>query len=171
LVGQLRARGEAIVLDLGCGFRKAGSIGIDATAENTDADLICLLGFDPLPFDDASVDEIVCRDFLEHIPKSVYLESRRRLHYPVMFLMDEIWRVLKPGGLFRSWTPMYPHPEVFQDPTHLSAWTIKSMDYFCGLYPGAKRIYGIQANFEKIVAREEQFYLYAELRKPATDAA
>ena len=166
LVQTLHSRGESVVLDLGCGFRKAGTIGIDATAENTDADLICLLGFDLLPFDDASVDEVVCRDFLEHIPKAVYLESQARLHYPVLQLMDEIWRVLRPGGVFRSWTPMYPHPEVFQDPTHLSAWTIKSMDYFCGIYAGAKRIYKIQSCFEKVAVREEGFYLYAELRKP-----
>jgi SAM-dependent methyltransferase len=81
-------------------------------------------------------------------------------------LMDEVWRVLKPGGVFRSWTPMYPHPEVFQDPTHLSVWTIKSMDYFCGDYAAAKRIYGIRACFEKVDVREDGFYLFAELRKP-----
>lgn len=166
LVSDLRSRGESVVVDLGCGFRKAGNIGIDATPANTDADLICLLGFDPLPFANGVVDEVVCRDFLEHIPKAVYLESKGRFHYPVMYLMDEIWRVLRPGGIFRSWTPMYPHPEVFQDPTHLSAWTIKSMDYFCGVYAGAKRIYGIQSCFEKIEVREDGFYLFAELRKP-----
>ena len=166
LVAELRGRGAPVVVDLGCGFRKEGTIGIDATRENTDADLVCLLGFDPLPFDDGSVDEVVCRDFLEHIPKAVFLESRRRMHYPVMHLVDEIWRVLRPGGVFRSWTPMFPHPEVFQDPTHLSAWTMKSMDYFCGLYPGAKKIYKINACFEKVDVREEGFYLFSELRKP-----
>ena len=166
LVQNLRDRGEAVVLDLGCGFRKAGSIGVDARAENTTADVICLLGFESLPFEEGTVDEVVCRDFLEHLPKSTYLESRKSLHFPVIHLMDDVWRVLKPGGLFRSWTPVYPHPEVFQDPTHLSAWTMKSMDYFCGLYEGARRIYGIKACFEKIIVREEGFYLYAELRKP-----
>jgi hypothetical protein len=166
LMRELAERGEKIILDLGCGFRKSGNIGIDVAAENTEADLICLLGFDPLPFSNSTVDEVVCRDFLEHIPKAVYSDSRGRLIYPVMQLMDEVWRVLKPGGIFRSWTPMYPHPEVFQDPTHLSAWTIKSMDYFCGGYEAAKRIYRIQACFEKIDVREDGFYLFAELRKP-----
>lgn len=166
LIHDLRKRGEKIVLDLGCGFRKAGNIGIDATPQNTDADLICLLGFESLPFTDSAIDEVICRDFLEHLPKAVYLESKGRLHYPLMQLMDEVWRVLKPGGVFRSWTPMYPHPEVFQDPTHLSVWTIKSMDYFCGDYAVARRIYGIQACFEKVNVREDGFYLVAELRKP-----
>lgn len=166
LLRELQERGEKVVLDLGCGFRKAGNIGIDASATNTHADLICLLGFESLPFADSVVDEVVCRDFLEHIPKAVFLETKGCMHYPVMQLMDEIWRVLKPGGIFRSWTPMYPHAEVFQDPTHLSVWTIKSMDYFCGTYAVAREIYGIRACFEKIDVREDEFYLYAELRKP-----
>lgn len=166
LVNDIRGTGERVVVDLGCGFRNSGNIGIDATASNTQADLICLLGFQPLPFEDGSIDEVICRDFLEHIPKAVYLESKGCIHYPVLYLMDEIWRVLRPGGVFKSWTPMYPHPEVFQDPTHLSEWTIKSMDYFCGIYEGAKRIYKIKACFDKIDVREDGFYLFAELRKP-----
>lgn len=166
LTRSLREHGEKIILDLGCGFRKAGNIGIDIQAKNNDADLICLLGFEQLPFEDATVDEVVCRDFLEHLPKAVYLETKGRFHYPVIQLIDEVWRVLKPGGIFRSWTPMYPHPEVFQDPTHLSVWTIKSMDYFCGVYSVANKTYEIQACFEKIEVREEGFYLFAELKKP-----
>jgi Methyltransferase domain len=166
LVNEAHVRGEKVVLDLGCGFRKAGNIGIDAKVGNNDADIVCLLGFEPLPFEEASVDEVVCRDFLEHIPKAVYLESEGKLHYPVIYLIDEVWRVLKPGGIFRSWTPMYPHPEVFQDPTHLSAWTIKSMDYFCGIYPVAQRTYEIRACFEKLEVCEDGFYLFAKLMKP-----
>lgn len=166
LVNEARARGEKVVLDLGCGFRKAGNIGIDAKEGNNDADIVCLLGFEPIPFLDESVDEVICRDFLEHLPKAVYLESKGKLHYPVICLINEVWRVLKPGGIFRSWTPMYPHAELFQDPTHLSAWTLKSMDYFCGVYQVAKKTYEIDACFEKIDVCEDGFYLYAKLRKP-----
>lgn len=166
LIRNLRERGENITLDLGCGFRKAGNIGIDIHAKDNDADLVCLLGFEQLPLEDATVDTVICRDFLEHVPKAVYLETKGQFHYPIIQLIDEVWRVLKPGGIFRSWTPMYPHPQVFQDPTHLSVWTIKSMDYFCGVYSVANKTYGIQACFEKIDVREEGFYLFAELRKP-----
>jgi hypothetical protein len=166
LVDRLHKQGQKIVVDLGCGFRKKGSIGIDSKRDGTEADIVCLLGFDRIPLEDGSADEVVCRDFLEHLPKAVFLESRREFHYPIMYLMDEIWRILKPGGLFTSWTPVFPHPELFQDPTHLSAWTMNSMGYFCGEYPVARRIYGVRACFEKLGVSEDGFYLHAQLRKP-----
>lgn len=169
LIKKLQKQKEKIVVDLGCGFRKNGNIGIDCRRLETSADIICLLGFEKIPLEDGVADEIFCRDFLEHIPKAVFLETQRKLYYPIMQLVDEIWRILKPGGIFTSYTPMYPHGEAFQDPTHLSAWTINSMNYFCGEHPGARRIYGIRACFEKIAVREEGFYLYAQLRKPQED--
>jgi SAM-dependent methyltransferase len=165
LVAQIRARGEPINVDLGCGFRKKGNVGIDLTAEGTQADLICRLGFEPIPLDDESVDTIFCRDFLEHIPKAYFSERENKLRYPAINLMNEIWRVLKPGGTFTSFTPCYPAPEVHQDPTHLSVWTKESMQYFCGKYPVAAR-YGVHAKFELVENRLDGFYLHAILRKP-----
>ena len=153
-------------VDLGCGFRKNGNIGIDVTSQGTNADLICRLGFEPLPLDDESADEMYCRDFLEHLPKAYYSERASRMVYPVIDLFNEIWRVLKPGGLFTSFTPCYPTPEVHQDPTHLSVWTLESMQYFCGKYPVAK-LYGVKAAFELIANRMDGFYLHAVLKKPA----
>jgi SAM-dependent methyltransferase len=167
LVESIRAREEAVILDLGCGFRKQGNVGIDIQAQGTSADLLCTLGFEAIPLDDESVDQVVCVDFLEHLPKAVYTEQPRRTIYPVIELMNEIWRVLKPGGVFTSKTPCYPAVEVHQDPTHLSVWTLHSMDYFCGKYPIA-RLYGVKTNFELLENRLDGFYLLAKLRKPTT---
>jgi SAM-dependent methyltransferase len=166
LVEALRAEGQEIVVDLGCGFRKEGNIGIDATAEGTQADLICRLGFEPIPLDDECADKVFCRDFLEHVPKAVFVESHNRLRYPVIDLMNEIWRILKPEGVFESLTPCYPNPEVHQDPTHTSVWTTESMQYFCGKYPIAN-VYGVRARFEVLESDRKGFYLHAKLRKPA----
>ncbi|MEM8994922.1 MAG: class I SAM-dependent methyltransferase [Acidobacteriota bacterium] len=165
LVEAIRGRGEEVVVDLGCGFRKEGNIGIDLSADGRDVDLICKLGFEDIPLADGVVDKVFCRDFLEHLPKAVYIESRGGLVYPVIDLINEVWRILRPGGLFESLTPVYPHPEVHQDPTHLSAWTMASMKYFCGVYPIAEH-YGVEADFELVENREQDFYLYALLRKP-----
>ena len=165
LVGSIRAGRDPVVVDLGCGFRKNGNVGIDVTAKGTDADLVCRLGFEPIPLDDGSADEVFCRDFLEHLPKGVYSAREGRMVYPIIFLMNEVWRILRPGGVFTSFTPCYPNVEVHQDPTHLSVWTLKSMDYFCGKYPVAQ-VYGVQARFEQLENRMDRFYLHAKLRKP-----
>lgn len=166
LIAALRGRGEPIIVDLGCGFRKRGNVGVDVTSEGTDADLVCRLGFEPLPLADGIADEVFCKDFLEHLPKAYYSESEKKLRYPIIELFNEIWRVLKPGGIFTSLTPCYPNEEIHQDPTHLSVWTEKSMGYFCGKYPVA-RAYGVRTNFELVGNVMERFYLRAVLRKPA----
>jgi SAM-dependent methyltransferase len=165
LVEEIRRRGEPVNVDLGCGFRKSGNLGIDVTPDGTNADLICQLGFEPIPLDDASADSVYCRDFLEHIPKAYYSESEKRLRYPIIELMNEVWRILKPGCTFASLTPCYPNPEVHRDPTHLSVWTLESMPYFCGKYPVAE-LYGIKTKFELVKNRLDGFYLHAVLRKP-----
>ena len=46
--------------------------------------------------------------------------------------MNEIWRVLKPGGILYASTPAYPHNEAFQDPTHVNFITEKTVEYFMG---------------------------------------
>ena len=166
LVEEIRRRGEPINVDLGCGFRKTGNLGIDVRPDRTNADLICRLGFEPIPLDDEIVDSVYCRDFLEHIPKAYYSESEKRLRYPIIELMNEVWRILKSGGSFTSLTPCYPNPEVHRDPTHLSVWTLESMQYFCGKYPVAE-LYGIKTRFELVENRLDGFYLHAVLRKPA----
>ena len=169
LIAQIRLRGEPVEVDLGCGFRKKGNLGIDVKMEGTQADLICRLGFESIPLDDESVETIFCRDFLEHLPKAYYSERENALRYPLIDLMNEIWRILKPGGTFSSFTPCYPAVEVHRDPTHLSVWTLESMAYFCGKYPVAE-LYGIRTNFELIENVLEGFYLHAVLRKPAPAA-
>ena len=170
LIESIREEGDRVVVDLGCGFRKQGNVGIDIQLEGTDADLVCRLGFESIPLDDETADEIFCRDFLEHLPKGVYSERQGKMIYPVIALMNEVWRILKPGGVFTSFTPCYPNIETYQDPTHLSVWTLESMQYFCGKYPVARN-YGVKARFELLENRMDSFYLYAQLRKPESLAA
>lgn len=165
LVKALRERGEKVIVDLGCGFRKKGTVGIDITRNGTDADLICQLGFETIPLPDNSVNRVVCQDFLEHLPKGYYSERERKLNYPIIDLFNEIWRILKPGGKFISRTPAEGHPEMHRDPTHLSVWNLQSMGYFCGEYRVSK-IYGLKETFELVENEMEGFYLRAVLRKP-----
>ena len=65
--------------------------------------------------------------------------------------MNEIYRVLKPGGLFYASTPAFPSPEAFQDPTHVNIITDGTHEYFCGGNPDA-RIYGFTGQFVAIEA-------------------
>ena len=94
LIDAIRQRSEPVNVDLGCGFRKKGNVGIDVTPHGTEADIICRIGFEPIPLDDEVADTVYCRDFLEHIPKAYYSEHDRILRYPVIEVMNEVWRIL-----------------------------------------------------------------------------
>jgi SAM-dependent methyltransferase len=53
----------------------------------------------PLPFEDGTIAKIQAQDVLEHLPFE-----------RVPFVLDEIYRVLKPDGVFRLSVPDYRHP-------------------------------------------------------------
>lgn len=119
---------------------------------------------EPLPFKDSSVDVITAYDFLEHVPRLLYIDSLRK--YPFIDLMSEIYRMLVPGGIFRAHTPAYPHPEMFVDPTHVNYITEGTVEYFL---PGglAGRYYGFVGHFELISQHWDEawpYHLVWELR-------
>ena len=80
-------------------------------------------------------------DFLEHIPIG-----------KVVPVMNEIYRVLKPGGIFESSTPSTDGRGAFQDPTHTSFWNRNSWFYYS--IKEYRNLYGIKADFE-IVKMED----------------
>ncbi|MCX7178088.1 MAG: class I SAM-dependent methyltransferase [Proteobacteria bacterium] len=110
-------------LDLGCGsnpknpFNADELFGVDVRedleANIKRADLV----IEPIPFDDDAFEYVTAHDFLEHIPRVIYAPSRRNAFVEVM---NEVYRVLKVGGLFLSFTPAYPKEEAFRDPTHVN---------------------------------------------------
>lgn len=111
---------KKIRLNLGCGRRKIdGWINIDVREEVT-PDLVLDIENAGLPFEDSSVSEIRAFDFLEHVHQDM-----------VVFVMEEIWRVLEPGGKFEHFTPSTDGRGAFQDPYHVSYWNANSWLYWC----------------------------------------
>jgi len=105
-------------IDLGCGRRKAdGYYGIDCQMLSG-VDLVCDCNR-VIPLPDNVACEVRAFDFLEHV------RNDKRIH-----IMGEIWRILKPGGLFQSMTPSTDGRGAFQDPTHFSFWNQNSFWYF-----------------------------------------
>lgn len=131
---------SGLSLNLGCGYRKLpGFVNLDNRAEvNPDAVVDVL---DGIPYEDNSVDMVRADDFLEHIPVG-----------KVIPVMEEIHRVLKPGGVFESSTPSTDGRGAFQDPTHVSFWNHNSWLYYSD--PAYRGLYGIKADFE-IVSIED----------------
>lgn len=101
-----------------------------------------------LPFEDNSFEEVLCEDFLEHIPQE-----------KVIFVMNEIWRVMKNKAIFKIHVPESPGVTAFQDPTHLSYWNEESFTYYLKNHrrrEGYGVYYGIKAAFKlKSLSRKD----------------
>ena len=83
-----------------------------------------------IPYPDSHFDSVSAYDFLEHIPRVLPGTAAGTTCFPFVELMNEIWRVLAPGGRLYACTPAYPHPAAFQDPTHVNILTRDSHLYF-----------------------------------------
>lgn len=138
-------------LDLGSGlqpkndFDAAECWSLDIIASPNPHHIVCDATQGSLPIEDNSFELVTAYDFLEHIPR-VAVENSRTV-FPFVNLMNEIDRILKPGGHFYSYTPVYPKKTAFQDPTHVNIMTKDTLKiYFSGQEPLA-RMYGFSGNF------------------------
>lgn len=150
-------------LDLGCGavprnpFHCEALVGMDVRPPPSGPGPTAFqyvqgnLVLDPLPFPDRHFDSISAYDVIEHVPRQLHV-SGVGLIYPFVRLMNEIHRVLKPGGHLLATTPGYPRPEAFQDPTHVNFITVATAEYFTGDSPKG-HMYGFTGHFEQIENR------------------
>ncbi len=104
-------------LDLGCGgARREGFVGVD---KRPVGDVVCDLERFPWPFRDESVEVVLASHVVEHIKPWLMIE-----------FMDEAWRILVAGGLFRAEMPVGGSPAFWQDPTHCNGCTERTWEYF-----------------------------------------
>ena len=95
-----------IKLDLGCGKNKrAGFLGVDSRAFEG-VDVVHDLR-QTWPWADGSVDEVHCSHFVEHLTAS------ERIHF-----VNELFRVLKPGGTAQIIVPHWNSHRAYGDLTH-----------------------------------------------------
>lgn len=146
-------------LDLGCGniprnpFQATELFGVDIRCNLEGNIRQADLSAGPIPFDNNMFDFCTAFDFIEHIPKNSWSQGNSRLAF--IELMNETYRVLKPGGMFLHSTPAFPSKEAFQDPTHVNIITEDTMpSYFCEPTNWAKKQgYGFNGSFELIGQR------------------
>lgn len=100
------------------------------------------------PWANDSVESIIAYDIIEHLPDRI-------------FTMNEMWRVLVPGGIADIEVPDASKGCGFhQDPTHISPWCMNSFQYYQNGSFAVQRLadsYGIRARFD-VVSLEERRY-------------
>jgi predicted SAM-dependent methyltransferase len=105
------------VLDVGCGkYKLVGSVGLDVVPLQG-VDVVHDLNKFPYPFDDDSFDRVRLSHVIEHIQS-------------ITKTMEEIHRILRPGGELEITTPHYTDASSWQDPTHVWHLNSRSFDFF-----------------------------------------
>ena len=150
-------------IDLACGDRKReGFYGIDI-APIPGVDLVHDLSIYPWPIETDSVDEVKCSHYVEHIPhidikglikesnsfdefKSKVIESKDGF----INFINELYRIMKPGGKAIITMPYYTSERAFQDPTHTryigeTAFLYLSKDW---MIANKLEHYGIECDFD-----------------------
>jgi predicted SAM-dependent methyltransferase len=108
---------KPLILDLGCGNKKRlGAVGVDFN-DRTVADVLHDLNMFPYPFEDASVDYVYLDNTLEHLDN-------------VVRVMEEIYRIVKPGGTVKVIVPYFRSLWAFIDPTHRHFFTVNSFAFY-----------------------------------------
>ena len=106
-----------IKVNFGCGEKThLDHINIDKTFL-PNVDLIWDLEKTPLPFKTNSISEVKCEHILEHINNFVPL-------------VEELWRICKPGAIIYVFAPYFRYEAAYRDPTHVRFFTEHSFDYF-----------------------------------------
>ena len=145
-------------LDLGCGMEPRNPYGrgelhgIDVRPRPAGGKVIHAVAdliLQPIPYADGFFGSVSAFDFLEHVPRLATAADGRSTQFPFVRLMDEIWRVLAPGGRLYAITPCFPSQAAFQDPTHVNFISVLTHEYFCGDEPQG-RMYGFKGHFREL---------------------
>lgn len=149
-------------LDLACGQHPTpGYQGVDLHAAEG-VRRVNLLRF-PWPWEDASVDEVRCSHFIEHIPsrevsRDDMLPSDVSFRFVDTYLgkdmlfvfMDEVHRILVPGGRATIVAPYARSNRAIQDPTHRRFIVEDTFRYFNKAWRGEAQVdhYGPRCDFD-----------------------
>jgi SAM-dependent methyltransferase len=133
-------------LNLGCGHDvRPGHVNLDA-APLPGVDVVHDLNVLPLPFEDERFVKVVCKDVLEHVD---YIPLLREVH-----------RILRPGGTVDIESPHYTSRAYPLDPTHRTAFSVDTFEFFTRASRWAERDYYFDFHFERVASSLIVFHRY-----------
>jgi SAM-dependent methyltransferase len=134
------SNGARASLHLGSGEKyMPGAVNVDLTAA-TNPDVVHDLNVRPWPFTTSSFDEVHAYDVIEHLDD-------------VLKSVEEIHRVVRPGGALHVIVPHFSSDGAFTDPTHRHYFGARTFDY---MTEGHSNAFYTQARF-RVLKRQIVF--------------
>jgi SAM-dependent methyltransferase len=139
-------------LNVGCGKDiREDFVNLDVV-ELPGVDVVHDLKSFPWPFEESQFDEIHMINVLEHLPETIKT-------------IEELHRISKPGATLIIRVPYWNSPDMLADPTHKSAFSERTLNFFDPAFPECKdRPYYSTARFH--IRRKYcylKFFLYLKL--------
>lgn len=127
-ISALLKEAAGIQLDIGCGANKQpGFVGLDIQ-ELPGVDIVHDFYVMPWPLPDTCAIRAIASHIVEHIPPVAVGPNGTRFLF--IEFMNEVWRILKPGGQFALALPYWLSPGFAQDPTHCNPCNENTWSYF-----------------------------------------
>lgn len=163
-INKLIEKNNSIKLDLGCGKHKTnGYVGMDMFPFEG-VDIVHNVEDFPFPLPDECVSVAIASNLVEHINPHNCVFIR---------FMNEMWRIMKPGGEFLISAPYAFSPGDGQDPSHCNHITEVTWDYFdpLGVLSGGGlyHYYGTLPWEVKINTWDNNGYIETVMRKRIID--
>lgn len=122
---------EMKILNVGAGNHiHRGAVNHDRLKHRPEIDVVHDLNLLPWPWADNEFDQVCASSVFEH------------LDIDLVAILNEVWRILRPGGTLRVKVPHWQHDNAYADPTHRWRYSLRSFDCFV---PGTKL--GDELNF------------------------
>jgi len=186
---------EGLNLNLGSNiFPRKGYVNVDVDGGYSGTDVIANLESE-WPWSDHSVDTILAVDVIEHlrqwyeVPNEILMKKYETLRkggdlagaldtlaaviefpdrrYGQIHFMNEAWRVLKDGGVMFVTVPCATTTAAMQDPTHVSYWTERTLNYYLDDSEVRDQCVGVKARFNIVhhgrIVSEDQAWVVFEI--------
>jgi SAM-dependent methyltransferase len=105
-------------------FRAQKLTCIDVNADASNQKMLVITPGSRLPFPNETFSSVSAYDVLEHLPRVSQTGNA------FVFYMNELCRVLKPGGMTVFVFPSFPHRHAFSDPTLVNFITKDTVNSF-----------------------------------------
>jgi ubiquinone/menaquinone biosynthesis C-methylase UbiE len=105
------------ILNLGAGNHiHDKAINHDRLKHRPEIDVVHDLNVLPWPWKDNSFAQVCASSVFEH------------LDIDLLTTLNEVWRILRPGGTLRVKVPHWQHDNAYADPTHRRPYSLRSFD-------------------------------------------